>query len=421
MSKKAERRRHVFLTARTVFVGPNAQIRDRKAIAAIVARHESTFQPLCQKFKTSRVIDITLSLLENRIFESELNTKLAFPELYQVSAARNLQHDLSEQHAARSEAEALEAVSLAHDKGERNDSDDQDDNSAGEQKVGQIIDDPTRKLLPDVPSLYPAYVLFEVQHKLLNTVQSLLEQCCYDWAKQWLPSVLNDRKWTCAEAVELTKWVKVIPHGKLPADATALDSKTDLRPILNATHELRHAAVHRLPTSAKGIDKMLRNALSLATALHDTSTGFKIEQLVLDFQGCLKDMQLHKNHLENELDEELRDIHRQRAALEQREKDAKATMVQQDHDNTTKLSRLFEESLTKLTSAQRTNQEGEIPPTSADKEVNSVVEDSAQDIRPSDDENKLRKSIHDRDDLEVNGANDEVIDLYDRSLTNIKL
>ncbi|KAL8726082.1 MAG: hypothetical protein Q9181_006187 [Wetmoreana brouardii] len=401
MVSKPERRRSIFMTARTVFAGANARIRDRKSIAAVVADQESTFQPLKKRFGKESVIGVLLSLLENDIFESELKAKLAFPELYQVSAARSLQHDLSEQHAARSEAEALEAVSLAGDESEQDDSEDDDYRPGSSHR-------------PNVPSLYPAYILFEVQHKLLNTVQSLLEQCCYNWAKQWLPTLLEDHKWTCAEAIELTKWVHVLSHGKLgklPAHATALESKTELRPILKATHELRHAAVHRLPTSAKGIEKMLRNALSLATALHDTSTGFKIEQLVLDFQGCLKNMELHKNHLENELDEELRDIQRQRAALEQREKDAKAAMVQQDHDNTTEQSRLFEDSLTKHTSTQGMIQEGEIPPASVDEEVNSVVEDSTQDIHPSDDMRKLPKSIDDRGDLEVNDANDGVIAL----------
>ena len=110
-TSKPERRRMVFLTARAVFFGDNAQIRDRSAVKTVLQRHTATFQQAIQDFGSNIVVDIIASLLENRIFESELKAKLAFPELYQVSAVRNLQHDASEQDAARSEAEALEEIS----------------------------------------------------------------------------------------------------------------------------------------------------------------------------------------------------------------------------------------------------------------------------------------------------------------------
>ena len=63
---------------------------------------------MSRKFGRNIVIDIIASLAEKGIFQSELKAKLAFPELYQVSAARSLQHDASEQEAARSEAKAFE-------------------------------------------------------------------------------------------------------------------------------------------------------------------------------------------------------------------------------------------------------------------------------------------------------------------------
>lgn len=127
MGAKAERRRSIFLTAREVFVGSSAQIRDRKAIAAVFAKHEPTFRDLRKRFGENTIIDITWSLLRDGVFESELKAKLNFPELFQVSAVRSLQRDVSEQHAAQSEAEVFDKISLANENGEEDDIDVDDD------------------------------------------------------------------------------------------------------------------------------------------------------------------------------------------------------------------------------------------------------------------------------------------------------
>lgn len=223
----------------------------------------------------------------------------------------------------------------------------------------------------DLPSLYPTYFTYEVQHKLLNTVQSLLEQCCYDWAKRWIPALLDEKNWTCAEAVELGKWAEVLPRrfNQVGSHATSLDSGGSLKSALIATHQLRHAAVHRLPTSAKGIDKMLHSAVYLAKVLHDTSYIFKLEAVLKQFQSKAQDMELHKNQLENGLDDELKEIQEQRAALNKREKEAKANMVKQDKENTRELSWLFARSLRDLTIADDVGNVDEITAKMKGKEL----------------------------------------------------
>ena len=106
-----EQERMVFLVARTVFAGGNAQIRQKKAIRSLIDRHGGAFRQITQNLGKDRVVGIIAKLLEAKTLESELKAKLAFPELYQVSAVRNLQHEASEQDAARSEEEALEELS----------------------------------------------------------------------------------------------------------------------------------------------------------------------------------------------------------------------------------------------------------------------------------------------------------------------
>lgn len=77
----------------------------------MISQFPAIFKPLNKSFGDIVVVDVIWSLLDSGVFESELKAKLAFPELYQPSPARNLQHDASEQEAARSEAEALDEAS----------------------------------------------------------------------------------------------------------------------------------------------------------------------------------------------------------------------------------------------------------------------------------------------------------------------
>ena len=263
------------------------------------------------------------------------------------------------------------------------------------------------KPLGDLPSLYPAYLEYEVQHKLLNAVQSLLEQSCYSWAKHWLPGLLEERKWTCAEAIELTQWVRFVPQrfSELHNDATTLDSGTVLARTLRATHNLRHAAVHRLPTSARGLEKMLQSALDLVKSLCDTQTVFKIEHILKTFQEKVEEIELLKNQLENQLDEELHNIQEQKAALDRREKEVKADMAAKDHEQTTKLSWSLESSISKIIREDAKLREGEDQQASAKDELESVAEDvqvpAAEDI-PDD---KTLDSISQTDDC--GGTSDE--------------
>ena len=100
-------KRRVFLASRSVFSGQNVHIRKAKKIRETVLRYSSLFEPLVNDFGIDKTTDIIKILLDQKIFQSELKAKIEFPELYQISPARSLQHAASENDAARSEAEAL--------------------------------------------------------------------------------------------------------------------------------------------------------------------------------------------------------------------------------------------------------------------------------------------------------------------------
>ncbi len=95
---------------------------------------------------------------------------------------------------------------------------------------------------------------------------------------------------------------------------------------------------------------MLKNALNLVTALQDTQRKDKLHDILMEFRATMQAMELSKNDLENQLDEELRNIREQRAVLDKKEEGARLGMLQQDRESTAQISILFDNSIKNLTS-----------------------------------------------------------------------
>lgn len=107
---RMEKEQRVFLAYRAAFEGSNALIRQQKAIQRLVSKHRESAKTLLQSLGEKQVIETLKTLLERKVFQSELEAKLAFPELFAISPSQNVQHIASEADAARSEAEALDDV-----------------------------------------------------------------------------------------------------------------------------------------------------------------------------------------------------------------------------------------------------------------------------------------------------------------------
>lgn len=201
-----------------------------------------------------------------------------------------------------------------------------------------------------VPCLFPAFLPYSVQHLILTTTQRLLEECCFDFAAKWLPNVLEENGWDCAESVELTMWSKTLARliHKLPAHSTHDEAGTPLNEILFSTSVLRHSAVHRLPTSSQGVQRMMKSALRLAAVLGDNPKAASIERLASELDSHVKIMQSNKTFLENRLDDQLRQIQEQRAELDSREVEAMAATTKEDKENGLLVGSLLEASLREI-------------------------------------------------------------------------
>ena len=188
---------------------------------------------------------------------------------------------------------------------------------------------------------------------ILMNVQRLLEECCFDFAKKRLPLVLQSHGWECASAVEVTKWTRILAKhtAKLPTDALKL-SGAPFNDILSSMRKLRHTAVHRLPTTARGIEQLIQSALALTEALHDPVRSAQLEELHCEIESKIEAMELSKNVLEDGVSSEMEEIRRQREALQRKEEGLVANMVREDQENKSLIGCLLEEQVQRIFCAE---------------------------------------------------------------------
>lgn len=132
MVVSAEARERVYLYSRAIFSGDNANIRSAKRIKELVDQNRQSLTNILTGLGVDQVHNTIQSLLDKRVFESELRAKLEFPELFRSSAARNAERQASEDEAAHSTASRLDEIAAyegekCNDKGKGVDYGDPDD------------------------------------------------------------------------------------------------------------------------------------------------------------------------------------------------------------------------------------------------------------------------------------------------------
>lgn len=136
----------------------------------------------------------------------------------------------------------------------------------------------------------------------------------------WISDALQERKWHCAEAAELTQWLSLLSRrsGKIPAHAFTRQFSS-IQDILSSVRRLRHTAVHRLPITARGTCDLIQSAAKLSEVLRDPFRTAQLESIAQTLGPLTRDMELHKSFLENTPDVNLQTIRQQREEASQEE------------------------------------------------------------------------------------------------------
>ena len=113
MPKNPPDERLVYLALKNTFRGADAQLRKPKKIRELILKRQNDIdvKDLIREHNIDNVCNVARSLLEQQIFESTLQAKIQFPEVFEVSPAQTAERSASEEEATRTEANAITAAS----------------------------------------------------------------------------------------------------------------------------------------------------------------------------------------------------------------------------------------------------------------------------------------------------------------------
>lgn len=139
---------------------------------------------------------------------------------------------------------------------------------------------PPPALDPDIPSLP-----FKLQHRILITLQSILENACYDFARKHYPEFLLRKGWDCPEAGELTHWTRGLV-AEFRDSPTRVVREADRFPLaLKGIDEIRHSAVHRVPVSGKDIQRLIEKT---KVVLHILDATRRMRDQIDEIDGIIE-------------------------------------------------------------------------------------------------------------------------------------
>lgn len=198
--------------------------------------------------------------------------------------------------------------------------------------------------------MHPIYLPYRTQHRILNTTQAVVEECCFEFGKKWLPQVITREGWESPESGELTKWTKHLRKGvkEIPELVLCDVTGSDWKQALSGSNQLRHTAVHRLRTTAKGILSLLESAITLTKTLNDTERSSRIGTIRDELKSSIDDVTRNKHLLENKLLDELQVLAKRRAELDHLERVAVENMVKSDRDHLAAVGSTLEDLVIRL-------------------------------------------------------------------------
>ncbi|KAF1346402.1 hypothetical protein EJ07DRAFT_22865, partial [Lizonia empirigonia] len=273
-------RRQVFLTYRELFTGKN--VRKKKAIRKILLNHLPNLKVSAGDAYINNTVSILKFLLENRVFQSEEEASKHFPDLFTGPPSERPTGNISRKRKA-SPGRSINVGRVVQTKAI--------DKSSPETTAGiSILNSQGNR--PFQATLGPSVFPYNVQHYILLLSQQMLEEACFRFMNQWLPSLLEERGWTCAAAVELTEGVRVIEKHLdiLPDNCMDTEQQMCFKETLPCVTQLRHTAVHRRHLTSAELQKQVHSAYMLAEVLQDNECRNKLHTIHLRVDTSVKNM-----------------------------------------------------------------------------------------------------------------------------------
>jgi len=341
----------VYLALRKILTGPEAKLRQPRAILKLIEKYQEQLDVanLIRTYNIDAVCNTVRTLLAEEIFESTLKAKNRFPELFAPSTAKG-----PVRQAPKAETARLKEGEIRDTAQHRQESIQEGvqigwttDTGGGKRwpldavelttkKLPVIVETcvepiyPTANRSNHMPPLYPAYLPFRTQHRVLTKVQLILEQACFEFAQQAMPEVLIRRQWDCPESAELDAWAKEFLKHRSQFASKDTNIANPLDNLYRSIINIRHTVVHRLRVSAKEVEEFIHNAELLATLLGDKARLSLLTKFRQHTQSTIEELERNKHILSSKLVETLESITMQRAGLNHFEKAAISEIAKED-------------------------------------------------------------------------------------------
>lgn len=368
-------RQAVYLCCQNLFRGDNGRVRNPRKIKRMLEKNHPAIASLRVRHTFGDICDVARQLLEEGLFESTIKAEICFPDLFRVSPDRNAQRAESEAEAARSEAEAIEEAISSEDEAiaapeephvedqenisttpSRQDGNGRDNlrsfKSVHSDEIHPTPQATTSKSVTFATNpLYPLYLPYRTQHRILCAAQGILEEACFEFAKVSLPEFLAQKRWECAENGELTEWLKVLRSHRLEILETGANgmSRETWKELLWKANRLRHTAVHRVRTTARNTTRLLESCRALLEALKDDTRAACIKLIETDLRLTVDEMERNTRLLEVKMERQQIDLAEKRAEVDRLEQQMMANILRDDVESRSALGSQLEHLLLKRT------------------------------------------------------------------------
>lgn len=188
-------------------------------------------------------------------------------------------------------------------------------------------------------SLPPVQLPFPAQHQILSQIQSILELACFRYAQRRLPQILEQKKWSCPESVELNQWAgefqktsRRIPIKGIPEIPPAL---------LKSMATIRHTAVHRERCDVATVARFINDAEAIAGLLEESASEAQLRRIRQEIKTIMEELQQKKKASAEKFKAAFVSMAVQRAQLERLRDEAIATLWREDRENLEAVSERF--------------------------------------------------------------------------------
>jgi hypothetical protein len=290
-------KRQVFISYQHVFNKERAKLRKLKPIQKVVKAHYHALKSSTPELDSETVGQIVQILLQDGAFSSKSRARELFPDLYKRASSTTTSILGDGQPEGGSIVEIENTVKFSE-----------------QVEQGEITSSESRNTTSLLSLSFP----YGMQHQILTYAQRILEQVCFDFAMKWMPNLLKEKGWDTPEAVELNMWGYLLSKCDLPANAVDSGIAELTEDLFLRINQIRHSAVHRLPTSTMGIKEMVEDATRFAEAFRDQERTATLRELQLQLISHAQELEMHKKKLENRRSKRVQAIRAEQAELQSR-------------------------------------------------------------------------------------------------------